>query len=75
VPRARDDSAFEFAFSKWTAAVNAGVVDDVELSVDVEDGQRLAVHLRHDTVSRFDVINTGDPYELCHDLLLPFTDW
>ena len=47
--------------------MDAGIIDDMELSLYVEDGQRLAVDLGHHAMPRFHIIGAGNPYELCHD--------
>jgi hypothetical protein len=76
VPGTGHDIRVELPFSERTAAVNAGVVDDMKLSIDVKNGQSLAIDFDDHAMSWLDVVDVRDAYELSHTpcLLARLTD-
>jgi hypothetical protein len=66
MPRTGHDIGFEFAFPKRASAMEAGIIEDMEFSIDVEDGKSLSIHFRDNAMSGFHIRCARDPYELPH---------
>src|SRR6185503_18040571 len=70
VPWAGHDARFQLPFPERPTPVQAGVVNDMELPLNVEDGQGLAVDLGDQAMTRLHIVDACDTYELPHRFCL-----
>src|SRR5690242_6567979 len=66
MPGTCHDIVFQFAFTERSSTMETGIIDDMELSIDVEHRKRFPIHFSDYTMPRFHIGGARDPYELSH---------